>query len=322
MLQGTLLALLGITLAGYVFSSTYINTKYRLSKFQGHHLLYKCLFVGGFFFLLSIGFYSLTWPLTSSSTWLFDSVSLVYTELTQQQFNLGAVLINAVLMSLLTAKIFNRITFWAFNFLINSSPNNEKNTSPRSTELALGTTSETINSGPQDKISRQKSDKYYEILVYSECTDNNYISHVMNFFMKPSLLLLTLESRRCYVCIPYDIKTPNDHEEPQDITIIPVYTGYRDQEDLCLELTTNYDEVISILRLSKEESQELSSSERSEKRSTLLSYRVTIPHGKIVSISSFDSGKYRQFKEKENKRRKDIQGGRDGGERKQERVVN
>ncbi|MCQ8848606.1 hypothetical protein NQT74_08450 [Alteromonas stellipolaris] len=318
MLPGTLLALLGITLAGYIFSSTFIHTKYRLAKFQGHHLLYKCLFVGGIFYLLSVILFYVSWPLTSKGSWLFEIVQTVFPQLNQRQFNVSIVILDTIVLAITAARLFNFLISIAVNFLINNA---KKTESHNSSELAINNS--TAKSASTQRIkTREETDKWYDINVYADCTDDNYIAHIMNCFLRPSLLLLTLESRRCYVCIPYEFKTPNDHQESQNITIIPVCTGYRDEADLCLELTTDYHEIINILKCTKEDIDKLTPSKRKEKMNTIFNYRVTIPHGQIVSISSFDLAKYRSFKEAENKRRSDILVGRKGEGPQDERVVN
>jgi hypothetical protein len=319
LIQGAILAILGITLAGYMFSSTFIITKYRVPKFQGHHLLYKCLFNGAIFFILSLILFTSTWPITSQWSFLFNWTLTALPSLTQQQFNVSIILIDAILLAILVAKYLNRIILVDYN----NSFNDEKNDS-NGNEFKLATLDdvEEKNNSIDKRYLRSDTDRRFEMDVYCDSSDSSYISHVMSCFIEPSFLLLTLENRRCYVCIPYEIKTPKDHQEEQDLTIIPVATGYRDEADLCLELTTYYYEIINILKMDKEQYTTQTKAQKEELKKALFNHRVTIPHGQIVSIGSFDLAKYKQFKNEENKRRNEIRTGREENTEISEHIIN
>lgn len=310
------IALLGIGIAGYLFLSNYIHTKFRVPKFQGHHLVYKCLYVGLFFFTLSALIYYCLWPLTSKSSFLFDKVNTVFPGITQLQFNFYCVLINTVFLAGLAAKGLNKFIGWAYWYLINH--NQRTNSATGSSVAVLGEKIERVkNSKP-----RSETDIMLEIEVYQRSTDNNYIAHVMSLFRKPRMLLITLSNRKCYVCFPYQFNTPKDHEEEKEISIIPVATGYRHSDDLCLELTTYYKIVIRILSMTGEKYNKLSLTRRRYVKELLTSYRITISYDQIVSIASFDLKQYLAFKEAENVRRNEINNGRKGKDHNDERIIN
>ena len=112
--------ILGVALSGYLYLSIRIHSTYRVPKFQGYHLLYKALTVGLIFFLLSIAIYKITWPFFSHWSFFVDIARAGFPNITQEQFNLYAVLLNSILFAMITSKILNYLTFLAYNHIENS----------------------------------------------------------------------------------------------------------------------------------------------------------------------------------------------------------
>lgn len=160
--------------------------------------------------------------------------------------------------------------------------------------------------------NRLKMGRSVQLQCYMEATDSELISHVLALsYIEPRALLISLSNRKCYVCYPYELKTPKIVADHQEISIIPIMTGYRDDKDLCLELTTRYEEVIDILKKESNEIERMSKDEYRNMEKAVELYRIAIPYKEIVSMAYFDLEKYKSFKEKENVRRRKIKKARE-----------
>jgi len=294
LVKGTLLTLLAVALTGYFFNTTYIQQKYRIPKFQGHHLLYRSLLTGVSFFGLATVLFVVAWPLTQQASWLFTSAQKAFPNITQSDFNLVSILIIAFVLSLSAARLMNYLALRAYFSRYQQQGGDNITQHIRVSDAA------------NNKQLRSYSNYFYELDTYTKHTENAYITHVIQAFKEPHVLLLTLENRRCYVCLPCEFKAPRTHQESQELAIIPLLSGYRHEKDLCLELTTDYKDVRNILSKDRQEINE-SQQQKEEDKRVLDSFKVTLPYDKIVSISSFDRARYRQFKEQENIRRLNIE---------------
>lgn len=286
-----------MALSGYIYTTTYIKQKYRAPKFHGHHLLYRSLFVGLQFFVVSTILFIVFWPLTSQSSVLFDNVAKAFPELTQVEFNLYSILFMSLALSLTIALILNWISFKSYF--------SRYETEIKKRLKSAKTRQERKQNKKKIKELRRQSDYNYDLETYTKQTDNAYISHVIEAFQTPHFLLLSLENRRCYVCYPYETTTPNNHQESQELAFIPIMSGYRDDHDLCLELTTVYEDVKDILSKKKSEIDK-SPEARKKDLEVISSFKITVPYNRIISISSFDHTKYHHFKLHENIRRSEI----------------
>lgn len=283
MLNGTILTVLTIALSGYLFNYFSINKKYLFRQATGHHLLYKCLGYGLLFFVISVVLFGFTWQWTKQSSYIFDLIAIPFPDITQGQFNLASILLISVLLSISTAKIITVILMYLYRSRFKSKPRPES---------------------LSEKEWNKKLNSFYDLETYMQSTNNAFISHVIEVSINPHLILLTLNSRRCYVGYPYLVTTPDDHQESKELVIIPLLSGYRDESDLCLEITTEYTEVKELLG---KEGSALTPEMLSEGSKKLVSYRITIPYDNVYSISSYKHSKYRDFKTKENIRRAEIQ---------------
>lgn len=309
------LALLAIALSGYTFLSKFILTKYRIYKYQGHHLVYKCFSFGLAFLLLSACIFILFWPLTNNWSFMFSLSTVVSPNISQSEFNFYSILLMTLLLSYISAKISNKFLFFIYHFAVNTVEARKR------TGKQVALYSAKLNDDAEkdtELFSREKTDQDFDLFAYHSSTDNKYISHILIALREPHMLMLTLGSGKCYVCIPYGFDTPRDNEEQKEVVIIPVASGYRHGDDHCFEITTYYSEVIKLLRQDK---QQLTAEQLKQSKKTMSSYRLTIALSQIVSIASFDISKYLQFKESENSRRNEIKQGR-GETAKDEKVIN
>lgn len=310
-------AILGIGMSGYLFLTNFLATKYRVPKYQGHHLIYKCFFVGLIFFCLSAFLFVVTWPITSNWSFVFDFFAVAFPQLDQPQFNFYCIILSAVLMAQICSAGLNRTLRWAYHHTKN------REYSRRRAGTALIPISGLHDLPNQtNTLPRGYTDRMLEIEIYQANTDNNYIAHVMSLFTEPTMLLITLSSKKCYVCIPYQFNTPKDNEEEKEISIIPVASGFRHGDDQCLEITTYYKKILRALRISGERYERMSRRKKKYLKHLIASYRITISYDQVVSVASFDISQYRDFKESENSRRKEIESGRNGKILDDEKVIN
>ena len=99
---------------------------------------------------------------------------------------------------------------------------------------------------------------------------------------RPSLVEVSLRNRKCYIGLPLDSgigSTPDS-----DVSLIPVYSGYRDEATLELVLTRDYRPVVTTHTFPN----------------TLLTpedFRVIFPMSEIVSVRPFDSEVFDTFQE-------------------------
>jgi hypothetical protein len=329
LIKGTLLAILVIALSGYVFNITNIRSKYRIASVQGYHLLYRCLFTGILMFLFSSLLFSLLWPITSQYSFIYDIVVVSFPDITQGEFNLYSILAISLVLALTIAKIINIIIFRIFNFRYTYEGHEQELASRKEVVKTTAksiphTNSEnTIDVNEEHAHHEQKSKKsqrqirkaiknytdfLLDIIIYKSSTDNAFIAHAIERFLSARPILITLGNRRCYICYAYGIKTPKNHVEAQELAIIPLYSGYRHQDDLCFEITTPYHEVFDLL---KEQSSGYSNEQVTKGIAVIDDFKITIPFNQVHSIANFDASKYRIYKSFENDRRRVIKSARE-----------
>lgn len=283
MIPNTFIVIIGLSVSGYIFLSNTYRYKYRVPKYQGHHLIYRIISTGILFYITSILLFSY---LSTNSTFnsiyeeAISFVAFLDTENTNSNtLQLTITSLASVILSIGCAFIWNfllksRISISEF-FISNSFP------------------------------SIKDVNHYLDVTSYLEATDSEFIHHFMSMdAQRPSsLTLLSLASRRCYVCVPYEIKPPRDSSEHQELSIIPLASGFRHSEDLCLQITTYYWTVIDVIRKSNKEFSKLTPEEQEQEKYNIESYRITVPIKEIVTMADFNLSEYKQFKSQENKER-------------------
>ena len=100
---------------------------------------------------------------------------------------------------------------------------------------------------------------------------------------RKKLVEITLKNRKSYIGSVTDSGAINDGET--DISLIPVASGYRDQDTQELHITTNYAPVIKKAFFSYTD------------------FRIVIPMSEIVSVRLFDPKTYRLFQKRASRRR-------------------
>ncbi|PWK46319.1 hypothetical protein [Pleionea mediterranea] len=278
MIKGTLLLLVGVGLADYIYLSMSLKWKFRLPTYQGHHLFYRILQRGLWFFSAAIIIYVVAWPFTSNKSSLFVKFEFVFPNLTQVEFNFIIISLNSIILSYVCVLITNELRLWKY--------------------IALEV---------YENDSRIRSDYLEDLNIQwkRDCVDSVLVRNIYDSAKTGCSILITLKNRKSYVCIISQFMQENDSPEHKEITIYPMRSGYRDESDLSLELITNYKQVNEALRVllkRKEETQII------EALSVLNSYAITIKIEDIVSLSRFDFKHYKKFKEEENTRREQIQG--------------
>lgn len=307
MIQGALLGVLIIALSGYIYNTTYIRRKFRVASFDSTHILYVSLFAGIIFLIISAIIFSLLWPYTSKSSEIFSFIAVPFPNITQTQFNYYSILLTSILLSFISSHALNIYhirgfvlfyQFAAFNKrrkLARLKPDNEKPLKVRKEKANFFKNfKQTCRRHFQLKAFLE--DKL-ELIEYKTQNSDQFVSHLIESYMTPNPILISLNNRRCYVCLVHKFNIPNDHKTIQEVAIIPFYSGYRDKEDMCFEITTVYTEVLDIF----------TNKNKAENANVILnSYKITIPFSSIDSIANFQINRYRNFKTMENERRNEI----------------
>lgn len=97
------------------------------------------------------------------------------------------------------------------------------------------------------------------------------------------LISVTLESRKCYVGFAY--KDHSDRKKMDSLALIPILSGYRDENTLELVVTRNYHDYYVENDIVDWEGPNLSISD----------FRVVIPLSRVVQLSLFDIETYVKF---------------------------
>ena len=91
---------------------------------------------------------------------------------------------------------------------------------------------------------------------------------------------VSLQNRKVYIGLAVDTGVGSSPDA--DVAMVPMYSGYRDEDTLDLRITMNYDPVIS-RNLEANPSQER------------VDFRIVFPMSEIVSVRLFDEGVYDDF---------------------------
>ena len=282
-MQGGIFVLISVAIVGYVFLTNTLAYKFKVPKYQGHHLVYRALTTGLIFFVIA---FFILWvliiffnELPVKLLLLVKSNGLPSLNLTNISFLL--IMVISFALVLIGISIYNRASIVEY------------------IEQEFG------RHIPISSKLRKKAELYW----YLKSTESEFISHFMST-TKIKTLLITLKNNRCYVAVPYEIIEPRGQADHNELSIIPLVSGYRDPSDMCLELTTDYDDVIDILTLSSSQYSQKSVEEKQRMKDILVSYRVTFSLSELTILSTFDLSKYKHFKESEAARRSEIKNNR------------
>lgn len=121
---------------------------------------------------------------------------------------------------------------------------------------------------------------------------NDFDSIIYQSANKVSLITITLDSRKVYVGITFDGLDPKPNNS--HLTLLPIFSGYRDSETLNLHITIKYQQIGGIIKaLIKENNTE----ERHKLAMSFKHYMITFPRDKIVNMHFFNDSLYKDAKE-------------------------
>ncbi|HHB6859375.1 TPA: hypothetical protein ACN7KA_004101 [Klebsiella pneumoniae] len=143
-----------------------------------------------------------------------------------------------------------------------------------------------------NKRRTSKGDRRWDALAKA-VGNNAFESLLMEASARQFPIIATLSSRKIYVGLVTCPALENGLSE--HLEILPLLSGYRDKDDLTINITTNYHQhylesgVISGMS-----------------RLNIQDFRVLIPKDEVETISFFDTETYNKFKENEARDRKDC----------------
>lgn len=126
-------------------------------------------------------------------------------------------------------------------------------------------------------------------------SENNLELFILEATFRQFAIVLTLSSRKTYVGLCLGDELTNG--ELEHIAIIPLLSGYRDKDDLSLNITTNYQ---------KHFDNEDINDEGYGDELTINDFRFIIPKENVESFSFFDLDTYIKFKEIENDKKRNT----------------
>lgn len=93
--------------------------------------------------------------------------------------------------------------------------------------------------GFERKVSYKKAKAF---LMYTILSDSPLDKLFFSSYNDYKVLMITMSDRKVYVGIINQLGEPNEKDGPnQEISIVPIYSGYRDINTLSLKLTVKYD---------------------------------------------------------------------------------
>jgi len=308
---------MGIAISGYLYLYLRVKYRYEISKLSGYHLFYRSLLVGVIFFmfgiLLFVAVYSI--PVFNQNSYIIDFFGIVFPDIKQQTFNVYIVIINSLILSFLVAVFRNYFNRLIYNYLENYRFSKLKS---HGTGISTGDS----NSGNSSFLSMKKTNEMYRMLLYRQNVNTIFLSHILDSLFKSEIIMITLDSRKCYIGIAIDVPVSDKFENIPEVAILPLSSGYRDEKDLCFEIITEYVDVMRVLAMSEDDVTSMSEGEVKELLDRVKKYKITIPFTKIESLSTFDPSQYSSFKDRECSRREHIHKTRNGNLDKKETVIN
>ena len=116
------------------------------------------------------------------------------------------------------------------------------------------------------------------------------------------LITVVLENRKAYVGIIYDGLEPSS--KSSYLTIVPIFSGFRDSETLNLKLLSTYTPVQqTFVKMLKERGQSNDPHSEEQKKNALENllpcndYKLAIPREKIINLYKFNAELYNQIQE-------------------------
>lgn len=303
MFKPILIILLGVSITGYFFLSNYLLTKFRVPKLQGHHLLYRSVLTGAILFTVSASIFAITWKLTQGSSFLYDSASFIFDDLSYANFKIYLILFNSFLIGWMASLVMNfkiRANYWIKVNKKHLKKIKEKRKDTTSVSPLSAQESESLDR--EELIPPEETDPRCIISHYLLEEDNQQHATAIKSvaFDRPRPLLISLSNNRCYVGILSEIRMPKDSSLIDGISVYPLCSGYRDKETLCLKLTTFYTESVVAFSETRASVNELSEVQKMDLINTVENYRISFSFSDIVSLAMFDLKKYDEFKNQEN----------------------
>jgi hypothetical protein len=251
--KSSLFIILFISLSGYLYLSRSYKWRYRLKDYQGHHLLYRVLQFGISFYFVGTVVFLIGHWLTNDSDFFFSSMKLIYPAIERVEYNFVIISFNAIVAAHLYT---NHINY---------------------------------------QCKKDFSDNVVKTEMYwrFESTDSDIVKHILESYFNQNLLLISLDNRKCYVCVVNEFNGSNDHSNYEEMTIVPLYSGYRDEKTLSLKNETKYTEVVEAFKTIEDEKIPSDSEKNIKAIQTVKAYKVTLSLSKILTVANFDLQKYK-----------------------------
>ena len=228
------------------------TTKYSVARFDGHKLYFRAAFYGVFCLIVAFFLHILT--ISLSDTYLHFSSSVTNNFLSKI---IKKDLLEYAYLAILSIVV--GATFW----------------------LPLNFIQKLIFNFIREYFCVYKLPKYFtEYAMESAIRDNDVEALLFSCATKSMPLAATMDSGKVYV--GYVINTPDPSMNRSALTLLPIASGYRNDEDHDVVFTTDYKSVYALI-------------DEDENLIDQTDFSVVLPLASVSSLSSFDFGVFEKF---------------------------
>lgn len=299
-IQGTLLIVSAIALSGYFYNEKSYKHKYAIKRMTGYLLFYRLLFSGSKF-LVAAGFlYFFSIPALK----LLADQQIIYGDKrtyrdyllnvfdSWEPYKLLFITCVTFCVSIFYTWVTNSLNIMKVALLHNI---HEYFASVYvKVQQKSGNKSDDITEFEKASITWKKAKRLVKVNRYKAAEKNEFKLHLFEATLKWNPVLVSLSTGKGYIGYVFADKMENIHAEDDAFSIIPVASGYRDEQQVFKinELHQNIATELSSISESLDRSKNFNNTSFSDPRVHLAeslaeSFRVSFPFSSVVSVSYF-----------------------------------
>ncbi|MDO6840318.1 hypothetical protein Q4602_12610 [Paraglaciecola chathamensis] len=253
-------------------------------------------------FTLSAFFFVLTWPITRHFSFIYEFFNFIFVNMDEADFRLYIIILNSLFVSYLLAYLLNILKMRAYwKFINREYLLREKTKSKQGDGISLPSDVSSIEGGRDIPVPRSITNLSFMVTHHLNAQDNGQLVTAFKSIAldHPTAVLICLSDRKCYIGFISQITIKKDGTTPDGVTFFPFFSGYRNKDNMCLEITTCYQQSLKLFSSTKESISKMSVSEQGKLVDTVSRYRISVSYCDMVSIAHFDFSQYEDFKNQE-----------------------
>lgn len=285
-----LLYVILVATSGYLYLKNFKATKYVVLNFNGYHIFYSSLISGIKNLLIAAALYYLGTLITLKSTLIYDILSKEYGSIEPAVFTSAFIIFLSFPVAKYRAKLANKLIFKAIAVRIN----NIRSSAPSESTSITRTDGDKEQPDYRENLRTKELQPSIELALRAKSeTDTKIIISIKSIVHK-RLVLLTLQSERCYVGYISTLFFAEHTSDTKGLILTPIASGFRD-ENKCLKITTNY-----LTSMKWEQSNdEKTPFEEYKLNSELEKFQIAFSMGDVTSVAFFNPNLYGYFKNQE-----------------------